>query len=45
MAEGDRWETSAKCKVCGWYAARLLRSKALKGDCPYCGAYKSLEPV
>ena len=34
MAEGDRWETSAKCKVCGWYAARLLRSKALKGDCP-----------
>ena len=38
------FESSVKCKECGWYAKRMLREKVLKGECPHCGAYKGLKP-
>ena len=40
-----KFESGCRCKMCGWKAKRILRKKALDLNCPYCGAFKALEPI
>ena len=34
---------SAKCYTCGWTTDRMMKSKAVNGQCPYCNS-KDLHP-
>ena len=43
--EGDTFEGAVYCKMCGWASRLISRGKAIKGECPYCGTEKSLEPL
>jgi predicted RNA-binding Zn-ribbon protein involved in translation (DUF1610 family) len=36
------WE-AVVCRACGWAADRMIRAKAIKRLCPYCGE-KTLGP-